>query len=297
MSVKPPLFGADLTWRPVPVPLAQLACVASPHELAKFPGQILDGVEVPDPQDLLLDRADQPLGHAISLRLPHERRRTLDAEEAYFALEVRSGVVRAVVVPQDETFRAAGVETSEVPCGGLAHRFQRRPAVWAAIDMEAEDFGGAVVDDEEEVDAALVSHRLGHVRSPDCVHKIRHDGAVVVALGACPPPVRSLQAVFRNDPPHAPLGSADTPHPQACMDLPIALAAEMGAIADVADVREQVRVAARSLRHPAACGRPPAADAADSPFSSGGCGSGGAWRWECAASFRRNPLGECPDRC
>ena len=111
MSVKPPLFGPYLTWRPVPVPLAQPACVASLRELANFPGQILDGVEVPDTQDLLLNRADQPLGHAISLRPAHERRRTLDAEETYFALEVRGGLVRVVVVPQDETFRAVGVET------------------------------------------------------------------------------------------------------------------------------------------------------------------------------------------
>ena len=158
MSVKRPLFGADLTWRPVPVPLAQPACVVSLHELAEFSGQILDGVEVPDPQDLLLDRADQPLGHAISLRLAHERRRALDAEEAYFSLEVRGGVVRAVVVPQDETFHAASVETSKAPCGGLTHRLQRSPAVWAAIDMEAEDFCGAVVDDEEEVDAPFAGH-------------------------------------------------------------------------------------------------------------------------------------------
>ena len=145
-------------------------------------------------------------------------------------------------MPQDETFRAAGVETSKVPCGGLTHRLQRRPAVWAAIDMEAEDLDGAVVDDEEEVGAPFAGHRLGHVRSPDRVHAIRHDGAVVAALGAGPPPVRSLQAVFRDDPPHAPLGGADSPHPQARMDLPIALAA------------------ASSLRPPSACGRHPAAD-------------------------------------
>ena len=225
MSVKRPLFGADLTWCPVPVPLAQPACVVSLREPAEFSGQILDGVEVPDPQDLLPDRADQPLGHAISLRLARERRRALDAEEAYFALEVRGGVVRAVVVPQDETFRAADVETSKAPCGGLTHMLQRRPAAWAAIDMEAEDFGGAVVDDEEKVDAPFAGHRLGHVRSPDRIRAVRHDGAAVAALGADPPPVRSLQAVFRDDLPHAPLGGADSPHSQARMDLPIALAA------------------------------------------------------------------------
>ena len=120
--------------------------------------------------------------------------------------------------------------------------------------MEAEDLGGAVVDDEEEVDAPFAGHRLGHVRSPDRVHAIRHDGAVVAALGAGPPPVRSLQAVFRDEPPHAPLGGADAPHPQARMDLPIALAAEVGAMDDVEEVREQVRVAASSLRLPSACG-------------------------------------------
>lgn len=107
--------------------------------------------------------------------------------------------------------------------------------------------------------------------------------------------MRILQAVFRNDPPCAPLGSADTPHPQACTDIPIALAAETGAIDEVADVREQVCVAARSLWHPAACGR----TSGDLPpptrrtrlFRRGGvCGSGGARRWECAASFRRNLL-------
>ena len=46
MSVKHPLFGTDLTWRPVPVPLAQPACFVSLHELAEFSVQIPDGIAV-----------------------------------------------------------------------------------------------------------------------------------------------------------------------------------------------------------------------------------------------------------
>ena len=39
------------------------------------------------------------------------------------------------------------------------------------------------------------------------------------------------------------------------MDIPIALAAEVGAMDDVEDAREQVRAAASSLRPPSSCGR------------------------------------------
>ena len=101
-------------------------------------------------------------------------------------------------------------------------------------------------DDGEEIDAPFAYHPPGHVHPPDRVHTIRHDGAVVVAPGALAAPVRGLQAVFYDDPPHAPPRGADAPHPR--MDHPVAFATEVETLDVVAGVRGQIHVAARSLR-------------------------------------------------
>ena len=52
----------------------------------------------PHPQELLLEGADEPLGAAVPLRLPHEARRAGHAQEPQLPLEVVAEVVAAVVV-------------------------------------------------------------------------------------------------------------------------------------------------------------------------------------------------------
>src|SRR5512132_3831642 len=59
--------------------------------------QLLDGLEVPHPQQVFLQRTDEALGDAVAFGLAHGRR-SLDAEEGDLGLEVVRHVVGAVVV-------------------------------------------------------------------------------------------------------------------------------------------------------------------------------------------------------
>ena len=53
--------------------------VGFPEREQRLP-QLLDGVEDPHPEQVLLEGADESLGAAIAFRCPHEGGRTLDAE-------------------------------------------------------------------------------------------------------------------------------------------------------------------------------------------------------------------------
>ena len=50
--------------------------------------QLLDGVEAAQPEQVLLERADEALDAAVALGLAHERGRACDAEEGELVLEV-----------------------------------------------------------------------------------------------------------------------------------------------------------------------------------------------------------------
>jgi hypothetical protein len=67
-------------------------------ELEQRLAQLLDGLEVPNPQQVFLESADEALGDAVAFGLAHEGRRGVDAEEGDLGLEVVRHVVGAVVV-------------------------------------------------------------------------------------------------------------------------------------------------------------------------------------------------------
>jgi len=64
--------------------------------------QFFDRLEVPHPQQVLLERANESLSAAIALRGSDESGRTLDAEERDLLLEVVRDVLRTVIVPHSE---------------------------------------------------------------------------------------------------------------------------------------------------------------------------------------------------
>ena len=72
--------------------------VALPESQQRLP-QLLNGLEVAHPQQVLLQRADEALRTAIPFRRPHESRRTLDPEKAQLILECPRHVLAAMVVP------------------------------------------------------------------------------------------------------------------------------------------------------------------------------------------------------
>ena len=57
-------------------------------EIEQRQAQLLDGLEVPHPQEVFLRRTDEAFGDAVALGLTHEGWRGLDAEEGALALEV-----------------------------------------------------------------------------------------------------------------------------------------------------------------------------------------------------------------
>ena len=79
--------------------------------------EVLDGVEAPEPEQVLLEDADEALDSAVALGLADEGRRTLQAEEVELVLEVVGHELRAVIVAQAET---AGDASWSPPTSSLA---------------------------------------------------------------------------------------------------------------------------------------------------------------------------------
>ena len=59
--------------------------VVAVGELEQCQAQVLDSLEALDPQQVLLEGADEALGDAVAFGLAHEGRRGLDAEEGDLA--------------------------------------------------------------------------------------------------------------------------------------------------------------------------------------------------------------------
>ena len=82
------LVASELCRRAVTVPLDQPMLVVGPPEVDEGETQLLDGAEGPDPEEVLLEGADEPLGAAVALGRPDEGGRGRGAEPGDLALEV-----------------------------------------------------------------------------------------------------------------------------------------------------------------------------------------------------------------
>src|SRR5512147_2845411 len=102
-------------------------------ELEQRQAQVLDGLEVPHPQQVFLESADKTLGNAVALGLAHEGRRGVDAEEGDLVLEVVRHVVGAVVVAEFEPGSDVLADSAEVLAHALPDRLQGLKAVGALV--------------------------------------------------------------------------------------------------------------------------------------------------------------------
>src|SRR5438128_8481703 len=82
----------------MPVPFTQPLAVVALLEVEERHAQFLDGVERPDPEELFLQCADEPLGDPVALGLAHEGRTGFDPEELQLILEVVTHILAAVIV-------------------------------------------------------------------------------------------------------------------------------------------------------------------------------------------------------
>src|ERR1700761_2381391 len=100
----------------------QPSFVVRPLELPQSLDQLGHRGERPNPEELLLQGADEPLGAAVALRLPHEARRAGHAEELQLPPEVVAHVRTAVVVADRQPLGGLGPEAAEALPDALPQR-------------------------------------------------------------------------------------------------------------------------------------------------------------------------------
>ena len=91
--------SSDLCWCLVSVALDDPQLVVLIPELQEGNPELFDGVEVPHPEQVLLECADEPLRTSVAFGGTHEAGGSLDAQEGDLVLEVVGDVLRTVVVP------------------------------------------------------------------------------------------------------------------------------------------------------------------------------------------------------
>src|SRR4051794_26732696 len=218
---------AKLGWREEAVALDQPGrIVGFPEPEQRLP-QLLDGLEGPHPEQVFLQRADEALGTAIAFWCPHEGGRTLDAEEGQFFLEMIGHVLRAVVVAHGQTAGDCLGEPTEMLPHALADWLQGLEAGGPGMRVDADAFGGAVIDCDEYRGLAFAGDRRRQVGTPHRINPFRDDGAVVIAR---PPrragPRRREQIVLAHQPQHPAQRGAGAGMPQSRPDLAVPLAME-----------------------------------------------------------------------
>src|SRR4051812_33179856 len=136
------LIGADLGRRPVAVPLADPALVVGLPKGAEGRPRLLDGREVADPQQVLLQGPDEALGTAVAFGLAHERRRALDTQEADLGLEVVADVLAPVIAAKLEADGDVVGKRAKALAHRLLDRLERLKTLGAATGPPPAVAGG-----------------------------------------------------------------------------------------------------------------------------------------------------------
>jgi hypothetical protein len=162
------------------VPPDQPAFVVGLPEVDQREAELLDVAEGPDPEQVLLQRPDEPLGAAVALGGAEEGRRGRGAEPGDLALEIAGHVLGPVIVADGEAAGGVLRDAAEAFGDALPDRLQRLVACAVQGGEDADSLGRAMVDGDEDRDLALL-HReaCGHVGAPHRVDRLRDDRAVV----------------------------------------------------------------------------------------------------------------------
>ena len=105
-------------WLYQPVPVVESV------KLLQCPDQFWYGLEVPGPQQLLLERPEESFNKAVPFRLANECLRRLDPQEGELILEVVTHELRGMIVPALESLGGHWLEPSEMLMEALAEGCQ-----------------------------------------------------------------------------------------------------------------------------------------------------------------------------
>ena len=131
------LVAPELGGRAVSVPLDQPVFIVGLPEPDEGQAKLLDGAEGPDPQEVLLQRADEALGAAVAFRRTDEVRGRGGAEPGDLLLEVMRHGLAPVVVADREALGRARLDPAETLHDTLADRLECLKPGAAQGGMEA----------------------------------------------------------------------------------------------------------------------------------------------------------------
>ncbi len=210
-------------------------------EFAQCGVELCNGAEAPQPEQLLLQGADEALDAPVALGLAHEGGARRDAEGPELVLEGVGDELAAVVMAQrhacgdaDLVLAPGGPDRLAQALDGLESRAPQR-------GTDAQALAGAVVDEDKDGGVALVGEAAGGVDGPHPVGPVGDDGAVV-DLGSADGDGALVgeQPVLAHEAQHPPHRGADASLlPQLCPDLALALADEGACGQDAVDLGEQ----------------------------------------------------------
>src|SRR4051794_19112020 len=123
------------------MPFDEPGCVVDLAKDQQGLTEVLDGIEGPHPEQVLLQGPDEALGAAVPLGSPHEGGRARDAEEGKFLLESIGHVLAPVIVPHGKTACDLFGESAEAAPHALADRLERLEAGSPARGMDADALG------------------------------------------------------------------------------------------------------------------------------------------------------------
>ena len=107
-------------------------------ELLKGEPEFLDVAERPDPEELFLEGAPEPLDDAVAFGLPHERRARDCAQEPELVLVVPAQELAAMVVADREALGDALLVAAEVFLDPLTDRLERLEAIAVERGVDAD---------------------------------------------------------------------------------------------------------------------------------------------------------------
>src|SRR5687767_1753042 len=160
----------------------QPSFVVGPLEVEQGETELLDGVEGPDPEQVLLERPDEALGAAVPFGRPDKGGRRGGAEPGDLLLEVVRHVLAPMIVADAEALSHILLHGSEVLDDALADRLERLMPGAAQRRMDADALSRAVINGDEDRDLPVLGDiGRGHVRAPHGVDGLWDNRAVVVA--------------------------------------------------------------------------------------------------------------------
>lgn len=115
--------------------------VVSALEVEERLSQLLDGLEPLDPEQVFLQRPDEPFGTTVAFWRTNEGGGTCGAKEADLLLKVAAHVLAAVIVADLQARRDVLTDGTEADPDRLADRLQRLEPVGAVAGMDTDTFG------------------------------------------------------------------------------------------------------------------------------------------------------------